>query len=147
MTCVFVALAGWISPAPPRLIRNGVAELVASPGSAVFITAALICSGFHVGCACRTSAEAPALCGDAMEVPEMIVPPLPVPLAVDWIETPGAVTSGFRALSPVRGPAELKLANPPKLAFGSGISESVAVEPAGEACSLPESLVADAWLP
>src|SRR5213083_1937944 len=31
--------------------------------------------------------------------------------------TPGAVTSGLRALSPPRGPAEVKLANPLKLGF------------------------------
>jgi len=34
---------------------------------------------------------------------------LPLPLSVDTIELPGAATSGLAALSPFRGPPELKL--------------------------------------
>ena len=40
------------------------------------------------------------------------MPSLPVPAEVDWMLTPGALMSGFSPLSPVRGPAELKLAKP-----------------------------------
>ena len=74
--------------------------------------AALIYSTLHVGCAWRVSAATPATIGEAIEVPEIRVPWLPVPEAVDWMLTPGAVTSGLSQLSPLRGPPELKLANP-----------------------------------
>ena len=62
--------------------------------------------------ACATSAATPAMCGAAIEVPEMIAVPLPVPMPVEMMLTPGAVTSGLRSLSPMRGPPELKLAKP-----------------------------------
>ena len=62
--------------------------------------------------ACATSAATPATCGDAIEVPEMIAMPLPVPLPVEMTLTPGAVMSGLRSLVPTVGPPELKLAKP-----------------------------------
>jgi len=48
------------------------------------------------GCACLVSAATPAACGDAIDVPEIVAAPLPVPLPVDTMLTPGAVMSGFR---------------------------------------------------
>ena len=38
----------------------------------------------------------------------MTAAPLPVPIPTEAIETPGAATFGLMALSPVRGPLELK---------------------------------------
>src|SRR4051812_33948643 len=72
--------------------------------------AALTWSGFQDGLACRTSAATPAPCGDAIEVPDSVVPLAPLPTSVDTIDTPGPVTSGFMALSPLRGPPELNVA-------------------------------------
>ena len=40
-------------------------------------------------------------------MPERIAAPLPDPTAAEAIDTPGAVTVGFRAESPPRGPPEL----------------------------------------
>ena len=39
------------------------------------------------------------------------MPPLPVPAFVEKRLTPGAVTSGLAALSPLRGPPDVKLAS------------------------------------
>jgi len=47
----------------------------------------------------------------AIEVPDSYRPWFPVPIAVEKTLTPGAVISGFRCPSPLRGPAELKDAN------------------------------------
>ena len=80
-------------------------------GSPVLTIAALICSTFQSGCAWRVRAATPATIGDAMDVPEIRVPWLPLPTRVDWMLTPGAEMSGFSQLSPLRGPPELKLAN------------------------------------
>src|SRR5438046_5011938 len=74
-------------------------------------------STFHAGWAWRVSAATPATCGEDIDVPESAAPALPVPMAVEMILTPGAVTSGLRPLSPPRGPPEVKLANPVKLGF------------------------------
>ena len=74
--------------------------------------AALTSSVVQSGWAWRTSAAMPATCGDAIEVPESTYPRFPVPEAVDRMLTPGAAMSGLSALSPVRGPPELKLAKP-----------------------------------
>ena len=66
-----------------------------------------------------TSAATPATCGVAIDVPERISKPLPVPDAVDTVDTPGAVTPGRSTLSPIRGPADEKLATFSKPGFGS----------------------------
>src|SRR5687767_2368009 len=76
--------------------------------------AAFTSSVVQVGCAWRTRAATPATCGEAIEVPESTYPLSPVPDAVETVLTPGAVMSGFRKLSPFRGPPELKLAKPRK---------------------------------
>src|SRR5437879_11018015 len=90
-------------------------------------------STFQVGWAWRVSAATPATCGEAIEVPEIAAPALPVPMPVEMMLTPGAVTSGLRPLSPVRGPPEVKLANPVKLGFVSGAAATdVAVPSATE---------------
>ena len=73
------------------------------------------------------SAATPATCGAAIEVPENVTPPEPVPTAVENTETPGAVTLGFSAPSPVRGPPEEKLAASRKDAFASGLAVTDAV--------------------
>ena len=70
-------------------------------------TAAATASASHVGCAWIANAALPATCGVAMEVPEMKVPWLPVPIAVDSTLTPGALMSGLSTPSPMRGPPEL----------------------------------------
>ena len=60
----------------------------------------------------------PAVCGDAIDVPEMRTPSTPVPTPADKMATPGAMTSGFGASSPRRGPKLLKLAGAVKAGFG-----------------------------
>ena len=80
------------------------------PGSPELTIAAFTCSVVHPGWAWRTSAAMPATCGEAIEVPERKYPLFPDPDAVERMLTPGAEMSGLRALSPVRGPPELKLA-------------------------------------
>src|SRR5262245_26851372 len=54
----------------------------------------------------------PATCGDAIEVPDSDACRLPLPMSVEMIGLPGAAISGFRALSPLRGPPELNEARP-----------------------------------
>src|SRR5262245_43409442 len=49
----------------------------------------------------------PATCGVAMEVPLALVPWLPLRASVEKMLRPGAELSGFRAVSPRRGPREL----------------------------------------
>src|SRR4051794_16437050 len=89
--------------------------------------AALISSALHVGCAWRIIAAAPATCGDAIDVPERTIPMLPVPDAVETMLTPGAVMSGFRKLSPLRGPPDEKLANARKSGFAIVVLEASAL--------------------
>src|SRR5690606_39224420 len=62
---------------------------------AVFMTAALICCGVHVGCVCATSAAMPATCGEDIEVPEYVTRSSPVPEAAELMSVPGAATSGL----------------------------------------------------
>ncbi len=73
---------------------------------AVSTIAAFTCSGVQDGCAWSTSAAVPDVIGHDIEVPDMRVPSLPVPIAVDCTLTPGAVTSGFGAESTLRGPPD-----------------------------------------
>src|SRR5512141_1977584 len=86
--------------------------------SAVLPRAALTLSGVQVGCAWMTSAAEPVVMGAAIEVPDSVVPFQPDPTRVDRMFTPGAATSGRRALSPQRGPDEEKLAIWPNVGFG-----------------------------
>ena len=74
------------------------------------------------------SAATPATCGDAIEVPEIVAGPLPVPTPVETMDTPGPVMSGFNPLSPVRGPPDEKLANALKAGF---VSKVGAIDVAG----------------
>ncbi len=71
-------------------------------GSALFMSAVLICSPFQSGCAWATSAAEPATCGVAIDVPLLEVWPPPIFAAT--MLTPGAVMSGLTALSLGRGP-------------------------------------------
>src|SRR2546426_538563 len=86
-------------------------------------------STFHVGWAWRVSAATPATCGEDIDVPESAAPALPVPMAVEMMLTPGAVTSGLRPLSPPRGPPEVKLANPVKLGLMMDAAATVVTVP------------------
>src|SRR6188508_540756 len=99
------------------------------------------------GCACRTSAAAPALCGEAIDVPERIAKLFPVPLPAEKTLTPGAVTSGFRWLSPFRGPPDEKLAKPVKFGFGISAATTLPVLPAPCARRFADGVPAVAWLP
>ena len=94
------------------------------------------------GWACLVSAATPAACGDAIDVPEIVAAPLPVPLPVETMLTPGAVTSGFRKLSPVRGPPDEKSAKPLKFGFVIDVGESVAGWSVGGAELQPRPLAA-----
>src|SRR3989449_1483634 len=96
-------------------------------------------STFHVGWAWRVSAATPATCGDDIDVPESPAPALPVPMAVEMMLTPGAVTSGLRPLSPGRGPPEVKLANPVKVGVVSGAAATDVAGPSATARSFPPS--------
>ena len=64
--------------------------------------AALMSATLHVGCAWRVSAATPATCGEAIEVPEIVAGPLPVPTPVETVARPGAAMFGLSPLSPVR---------------------------------------------
>jgi hypothetical protein len=57
----------------------------------VFTSADMMEATRHVGCAWRVRAATPATCGEAIEVPEIVAGPLPVPTPVDTIATPGAL--------------------------------------------------------
>src|ERR1041385_8565651 len=86
------------------------------PGLAVLTIAAFQYSTFfQSGCACLTSAAMPVVCGVAIDVPDSITASVPVPIPAEAMLTPGAVTSGFSALSPGRGPNDEKLAIAAKL--------------------------------
>src|SRR5438105_240615 len=99
MTCVNVALAGWTRPEPPSRTRKP----VILDGSAVLASAvAQRSSRVHPGCACLTSAAAPATWGLDMEVPDMTEAPVAVPIPAEAMLTPGAVRSGFSQSSPLR---------------------------------------------
>src|SRR3982751_510520 len=84
-----------------------------------------------------------------MDVPEIAAPPLPVPMAVEMMLTPGALISGLRPLSTVRGPFELKLANPLKLGLLSEAAATVVAVPSATVRSLPPSVVglSGPWTP
>src|SRR5438552_654583 len=94
-------------------------------------------STFQLGCAWRVSAATPATCGEAIEVPEIVAAPLPEPTPVETMLTPGAVISGLRALSPPRGPPEVKSAKRLNAGFAS-VAGATAARPT-PARSLPPS--------
>src|SRR5215475_2800924 len=71
----------------------------------------------------------PAVCGDAIDVPEITAKLLPVPMPAEKMLTPGAVTSGLSQLSPVRAPPEVHDAGPRKPGFAMSFAVSVAVPP------------------
>src|SRR5581483_3353759 len=98
----------------------------------------LIASVFHFGCACTTSAAVPATCGVAMDVPESIRLPVPVPMPVETMFTPGAETSGFSSESTVRGPDEVNDAVP----VGIGAPFEMATVRPSRCTNSPPSLVA-----
>ena len=79
-------------------------------GLAVLTMAALTRAGDHDGWAWRTRAATPAVYGEAIEVPPNEVPAVPLPTRAETMATPGAATSGLRALSTWRGPMDVKSA-------------------------------------
>ena len=83
----------------------------------------------------------PAVCGVAIDVPDSKTAPVPVPIPTEAMLTPGAVTSGLSALSPVRGPYELKLASfrNPGLVIGILVRVTVGVVAAAAAISVARS--------
>src|SRR5258708_26753270 len=60
-------------------------------------------------------------------------------MAVDMMLTPGAVISGLRPLSPMRGPPEVKLANPVKLGLVMDAAATVVAVPFAAARSFAPS--------
>src|SRR3954454_24114619 len=97
------AFAGFARPPPAR---TGTAawppSLTAVP---VSISAAFSCATDQLGCRSRRSAAAPAIWGVAIDVPD-IASHLP-PGTDERIDTPGALTSGFRRSESGVGPDEL----------------------------------------
>src|SRR6187200_682900 len=112
---VSMARRGWTSPEPARRMSKPDRPLVV----AVPTIAALTSRGDQSGCACSTSAATPVTAGAAMDVPDIPLAPVVVAPSADITETPGAVTSGLSALSPLRGPAELNVATDRKAGFAS----------------------------
>src|SRR6267142_6421786 len=107
-------------------------------------------STFQVGCAWRVSAATPATYGEDIDVPDIAAPALPVPIAVEMMLTPGAVMSGLRPLSPVRGPPEVKLANAVKPGFVMDAAATVVALPSAAARSFApsdEAVVAGPFTP
>src|SRR3954469_14939755 len=96
--------------------------------------AALIRSVLQSGWASVSNAAEPAVIGEAWDVPEMVAALKPVPTPADSTATPGAVTSGLTALSPLRGPPEVNDASRwyPGLAISVWVSVTV---PPSAACS------------
>src|SRR5207342_1600018 len=74
----------------------------------VAINAALRSATVQVGCRSFSSAATPAICGAAIEVPD--IASQWAPGTEERIETPGALMSGFRRRDSGVGPAELKSA-------------------------------------
>src|SRR5260370_33364853 len=60
-------------------------------------------------------------------------------MAVDMMLTPGAVISGLRPLSPMRGPPEVKLANPVKPGFVRDAAATAVAVPSAAARSFAPS--------
>src|ERR687892_1897653 len=110
-----------------------------SLGSAVLTIAAFRSSTDQPGCAWRVRAATPLTCGADIDVPESRAPRLPVPTAADRTPTPGAVTSGFRAPSPVRGPLDVKPAKPVKFGFAINVDATVARFPSAATRSSPST--------
>src|SRR6266850_1100504 len=104
------------------------------------MSAALIASDDQPGWACFTSAAAPAVIGDAIDVPDMRVPCVPLPIAVDLTLTPGAMTSGLTALSTFRGPPEVNEAATWYAVFGTVAAVKLFAVPPSAAASLSASL-------
>ena len=63
--------------------------------------------------------------------------PVPVPIPTEEMLTPGAVTSGLSALSPDRGPKEVKLASPLNPGLAIWLLVSVTVWPSAPVSAGP----------
>ena len=115
------ALSGFASPPPARV---GAAALSPSVTAVpVSISAALSCATDQVGWRSRRSAAAPEICGVAIDVPD-IASQRP-PGMEERIDTPGALTSGFRRRDNGVGPDELKSASSLPEASGSVTAPTV----------------------
>ena len=97
------------------------------------MSAALSCAGVQSGCSPARIAAEPATCGVAIEVPDSDmymspgVPRKPSLLRAAVMSTPGAVMSGLRAESPMRGPRLEKSANCSCLVTAPTVSASSAL--------------------
>ena len=94
------------SPPPPRVGARGLSPSVTVVP--VSISAALSSATDQVGCRSRRSAAAPEICGVAIDVPDIAAQRPPG--TEERIDTPGALTSGFRRRDSGVGPDELKSA-------------------------------------
>src|SRR5258706_238585 len=130
-TDVRVAAKGCTRPEPPSLGWNP----TSCDASAVLAMARRTSSGSQVGCDCRASAATPLTCGVAIEVPERRTPRLPLPIAVERMLTPGAVTSGLRKLSRLRGPPEVNPAKRRNPGFGTVLAARVRLVAAIRICA------------
>src|SRR5260370_1382727 len=72
---------------------------------AVPTIAALIASGLHLGFAAWTRAATPATCGEAIQVPDSVVPLKQVPPPVETKSLPAAETSGLAIVGRVAAEA------------------------------------------
>ena len=73
-----------------------------------FMIKALILAGGQLGWSWRRRVATPDTCGVAIEVPENVIEPSPVPTAAEVMSFPGAETSGFRSFVMRAGPSEEK---------------------------------------
>src|SRR5439155_10629924 len=89
-----------------------------SPGRALFWSRSSTSFGFKSGCACSSSATAPATCGEDIEVPLRTPKPPCSSGSVDRIEPPGALMSGLKLRSGA-SPYEEKLEINPPVGFSS----------------------------
>jgi hypothetical protein len=83
-------------PPAARVVRRGGRGPSCSTTSSMPVvnSADSTCDTLQDGCAAITSAAAPAMCGEAMEVPDSTARPLPL-CAAAMMSLPGAVRFGF----------------------------------------------------
>src|SRR5437764_1168073 len=94
------------------------------------------------GTVSETSTEALSCAGTVMlELPRLTECGDPAGSTCDTLLTPGAVTEGFSALSPLRGPADENDAKPRNPGFDSGAFVAVAVPPSASRSRAPSEVV------
>ena len=104
------ALSRFTKPLPTSQYGAFAVPVAALTGVAVASSAWRTWVGVRAGRACLSTAAAPAMCGEAIEVPDAVVfspgghgpTTVPVESQVEEMSTPGAVTSG--CTRPIRSP-------------------------------------------